>query len=54
MKSAIKALSYVECSALKKFAVNECFVEAVSLAKWVIVKEFYLHPYSIALRTLLV
>ncbi|XP_045158586.1 cell division control protein 42 homolog [Mercenaria mercenaria] len=33
MKKAIKALSYVECSALKKNCVNECFLEAVKVAK---------------------
>lgn len=30
MKNSVKASSYVECSALKKYGVNECFVEAVS------------------------
>lgn len=33
MKQSIKAKSYVECSALKKRGVNECFIEAVKVAR---------------------
>lgn len=33
MKNTIKAVNYVECSALKKYGVNECFVEAVKVAR---------------------
>ena len=34
LKSTIKAAGYTECSALKKFAVDECFVKAVSSNEW--------------------
>ncbi|XP_052256026.1 uncharacterized protein LOC127861504 isoform X2 [Dreissena polymorpha] len=33
MRSAIKAAGYAECSALKKSAVEECFLQAVKIAK---------------------